>query len=71
MTADGQVHTRTTARTYTHVLVGRRANQESGVITVTNWVGRPDLVAGKLASEQRTGWWKDLVAEPINNGVRS
>lgn len=73
-TADGVVHTRKTARTYTHVLVW---TGPAGERSVTNWVGRPDLVASALAGCQRyaAGDSRPGVgsyhAEPINGGIRT
>lgn len=68
-TADGKVHTRTTARTYSHVIVA--TNKVSGETSCPSWVGRPDLVAGALA--QHKGWPTEWTfhAEPINNGSRT
>lgn len=74
MTADGVVHTRQTARTYSHVLVWTGPD---GRLAVSNWVGRPDLVASALAGTARyaagpsTGGVGKYHAEPINGGVRA
>jgi hypothetical protein len=68
-TADGVVHTRKTARTYSHVIVAH--NPADGAHHVTNWVGRPDLVGGALSQAQRysnAGW--TYAAEPLNGGTR-
>lgn len=72
-TADGKVHTRVTARTYSHVLVW---TSPTGELSVTNWVGRADLVAAALAGTARyaagaackgVGTYH---AEPLNHGAR-
>lgn len=75
-TSDGTVHTRTTARTYSYVIVA--TNKETGATSCPSWVGRPDLVNSSLAHyTQSLGPTGDARlalysyhAEPINNGVR-
>lgn len=70
-TADGKVHTRTTARTYSHVIVkltGEGYIQGRKVpagLNVVGWVGRPDLVAAQLRLHGPTS-----TAEEINGGTR-
>lgn len=65
-TQDGVVHTRQTARTYTHVVF---SVANTGKVYIHNWVGRPDLVAGAIRATERHGY-TDLKAEPINGGNR-
>jgi len=65
-TADGVVHTRQTARTYTHVII---RTWDAGQL-VCNWVGRPDLVAGALAAAAKLYPECQHTAEPINGGHR-
>lgn len=67
-TADGKVHTRTTARTYSHVIVAH--NQDGNLYECPSWVGRPDLVAGALGqyAKYQNGW--TYTAEEINAGSR-
>lgn len=75
-TADGVVHTRKTARTYSHVIVsteywdGKALTAGNAPVPVS-WVGRPDLVASALAQHQKRDSAAGLTwAEPINGGVR-
>lgn len=65
-TADGVVHTRQTARTYSHVIV-RTWDTGQGVC---NWVGRQDLVASALTAAAKLYPECQHAAEPINNGTR-
>lgn len=70
-TADGVVHTRKTARTYSHVIVQQTVD---GKWHATNWVGRPDLIPMALAAARKYQAPEDaarVVAEAINGGVRS
>lgn len=50
-THDGQTVTRKSHRTYTHVVLV----VSDGTVGAYSWVGRPDLVAGKV-SEARKAW---------------
>jgi hypothetical protein len=58
--AEGQVFTRTSVLTYTHVIIGRRNTRYPGatpdIWVALNWAGRPDLAAKKVTENFRRGW---------------
>ena len=66
MTATGEVKTRKSARTYTHVVV----INDNGVHRVTNYAGS-EALARKTANQPHMQEMYGAYVEAINNGVRA
>lgn len=59
----GQLHTRTTGRTYTHVVIARK----DGWDVRANWCGRLELAARTAGAFARNGWQTETIVTEGGN----